>query len=90
MALRLGSGANNTLRQVGAAIGVSILGAVLTSQAGVSTSQLAQNTVIPAAVKPVIQELVDQGQPKDVILIVVQGVVGKINAQLAQAAGAPS
>jgi MFS family permease len=86
-----GSGANNTLRQVGAAIGVAILGAILTSQAtAVSTSQLAQNTVIPAAVKPVIQELIDQGQPKDVIVIVVHGVVDKINAQPAQAAETPS
>jgi hypothetical protein len=81
-----GSGANNTLRQVGAAIGVAILGAILTSQAtAVSTSQLAQNTVIPPVVKPVIQELVDQGQPKEVILIVVHGVVGEINAQIAKA-----
>jgi EmrB/QacA subfamily drug resistance transporter len=80
-----GSGANNTLRQVGAAIGVAILGAILTSQAAaVSTSQLAQNTVIPAVVKPVIQELVNQGQPKDVILIVVGGVVSKINTELAK------
>lgn len=80
-----GSGANNTLRQVSAAIGVAILGAVLTSQAtSVSTMQLSQNTVIPSAVKPVIQQLVDQGQPKDVILIVVQNVVGTINTQLAK------
>jgi predicted MFS family arabinose efflux permease len=43
-----GSGANNTLRHVGVAIGVAILGAILTSQAtAVSTSQLAQNTVFP-------------------------------------------
>ena len=31
----------------------------------------------------------DQGQPKDVILIVVQGVVGQINAQLVKAEVAP-
>jgi EmrB/QacA subfamily drug resistance transporter len=85
-----GSGANNTLRQVGAAIGVAILGAILTSQAtAVSTSQLQQSTVIPAAVKPVIQELVDQGQPKDVVLIVVGGVVSKINTELAKVETTP-
>ena len=37
-----------------------------------------------------IQELVDEGQPKDVILIVVHSVVDKINAQLAQAAETPA
>lgn len=76
-----GSGANNTLRQVGAAIGVAILGAVLTTQvAAVSTSQLNQNATIPPMIKPTIQQLVNHGQPKEVILIVVQNVVEDINS----------
>ena len=87
-----GSGANNTLRQVGAAIGVAILGAVLTSQvASVSADQLKQSMVIPTALKPAIQQLVDQGQPKEVILPVVRRIVDGINSQTGQsgAAGGP-
>jgi EmrB/QacA subfamily drug resistance transporter len=57
-----GSGANNTLRQVGAAIGVAILGAVLASSISATTStQLSQNTVIPAVIKPAIQKVFDAG-----------------------------
>jgi EmrB/QacA subfamily drug resistance transporter len=82
-----GSGANNTLRQVGAAIGVAILGAVLSTQAAsVSTAQLSQNTVIPAALKPAIQQLINQGEPKEVILPVVRHIVVGINSQIGQSA----
>lgn len=87
-----GSGANNTLRQVGAAIGVAILGAILTSQvASVSSAQLARNTVIPTALKPTIQQLVNQGQPKEVILPAVRHIVVGINSQMSQGsvAGGP-
>ncbi len=88
-----GSGANNTLRQVGAAIGVAILGAVLSSQvASVSTSRLSQSANIPTVLKPTIQQLVDQGQPKQVIIAVVRDVVKGINAgqQHGGPGGAPS
>lgn len=86
-----GSGANNTLRQVGAAIGVAILGAVLTSQVTtISTTQLNQNSVIPAAIKPAIQQLINQGEPKEVVLPVVGHIVTNINAHLPPAgAGGP-
>jgi len=57
-----GSGANNTLRQVGAAIGVAILGAVLASSIStVGAAQLSKNTVIPAVIKPAIQSNFDAG-----------------------------
>jgi EmrB/QacA subfamily drug resistance transporter len=83
-----GSGANNTLRQVGAAIGVAILGAVLSSQvAAVSTSRLNQSTTIPTALKPTIQQLIDRGQPKEVIVAVVGNIVRGINSRQPQ--GAP-
>lgn len=78
----IGSGANNTLRQVGAAIGVAILGAVLTSQVtAVSTTRLAQSTVIPTMIKPAIQQLINQGEPKEVVLPVVRHIVDGINSQ---------
>jgi len=57
-----GSGANNTLRQVGAAVGVAILGAVLASSISATGSTLlSKNTVIPDAIKPAIQSNFDAG-----------------------------
>jgi len=57
-----GSGANNTLRQVGAAIGVAILGAVLASQLSTTAAaDLAKNTIIPNAAKSGIQSTFDNG-----------------------------
>ena len=57
-----GSGANNTLRQVGAAIGVAVLGAVLASSISATGSTLlSKNTVIPDAIKPAIQSNFDAG-----------------------------
>jgi EmrB/QacA subfamily drug resistance transporter len=57
-----GSGANNTLRQVGAAIGVAILGAVLASAISTTgANQLSKNTIIPDAIKPAIQSNFDAG-----------------------------
>jgi EmrB/QacA subfamily drug resistance transporter len=57
-----GSGANNTLRQVGAAIGVAILGAVLASSiSSTAATQLSKNTVIPGIIKPAIQKTFDAG-----------------------------
>ncbi|MGZ3626380.1 MAG: MFS transporter [Ktedonobacteraceae bacterium] len=57
-----GSGANNTLRQVGAAVGVAILGAVLASSISATGSTLlSKSTVIPDAIKPAIQSNFDAG-----------------------------
>ena len=57
-----GLGANNTLRQVGAAIGVAILGAVLASSiSSTAAAQLSKNTVIPGVIKPAIQKTFDAG-----------------------------
>jgi hypothetical protein len=57
-----GSGANNTLRQVGAAVGVAILGAVLASSISATGSTLlSKNTVIPDVIKPAIQSNFDAG-----------------------------
>lgn len=56
------SGANNTVRQVGAAIGIAILGAVMA--AGISTvgkTDLSANQTIPAIVKAPISQALDQG-----------------------------
>lgn len=60
--LGAGSGANNTIRQVGAAIGVAIIGAVLTT--GISTSarsQLDANQAIPSFVKTAIIQQIEEG-----------------------------
>lgn len=60
--LGAGSGANNTIRQVGAAIGVAIIGAVLTT--GISTSAQAQldaNQTIPPFVKTAIVQQIETG-----------------------------
>jgi MFS family permease len=82
------SGANNTLRQLGAAIGVAILGAVLSSQvSAVSATQLGQSSVIPTTLKPAIQRLVDQGEPKEVILPAVGQIVVEINSRVGGASG---
>lgn len=83
-----GSGANNTLRQVGAAIGVAILGAILTSQVtSVTTAKLNQSATLPPQIKATIQRLVNQGAPKEVILPIVRGAAQGINAQQAGALG---
>jgi EmrB/QacA subfamily drug resistance transporter len=53
--LGAGSGANNTIRQIGAAMGIAIIGAVLTSTLAASaTTQLQATQVIPAAAKTAI------------------------------------
>lgn len=60
--LGAGSGANNTIRQVGAAVGVAIIGAVLTT--GISTSattQLDANQSIPPFVKTAIVHQIQAG-----------------------------
>jgi EmrB/QacA subfamily drug resistance transporter len=58
----MGSGANNTVRQIGAAFGVAVIGAVLVTQISVTgQADLAANTVIPPALKTVIAKALDSG-----------------------------
>ena len=53
--LGAGSGANNTIRQIGAAMGIAIIGAVLTSTLAASaTTQLQATQVVPSFVKTAI------------------------------------
>lgn len=60
--LGAGSGANNTIRQVGAAIGVAIIGAVLTTGIGNSArTQLDANQAIPDFVKTAIVQQLEEG-----------------------------
>jgi hypothetical protein len=48
----VGSGANNTVRQIGAAIGVAILGAVLANQiSATAAADLERDTQLPPAIK---------------------------------------
>jgi EmrB/QacA subfamily drug resistance transporter len=57
-----GSGINNTVRQVGSAFGVAIIGAAMvTVMASVGTSNLAANTVIPDAIKTNLQTVLNNG-----------------------------
>lgn len=58
----VGSGANNTVRQVGAAIGIAVLGAILTGQiTSTGKEMLAANTTIPAPIKIGIAQALDKG-----------------------------
>jgi hypothetical protein len=60
------SGANNTMRQVGAAIGVAILGAVLAFQIGsTGKTELQANAAIPASIKAPLAQLFDNGLATD-------------------------
>jgi len=57
-----GSGINNTVRQVGSAFGVAIIGAAMVAvMASVGTSDLAANTVIPDAIKSHLQTVLNNG-----------------------------
>lgn len=61
-----GSGANNTIRQVGSAVGVAILGAILASQiATVGKAELTASTVVPPPAKPAIAQVLDNGLSED-------------------------
>ncbi|MEO5951731.1 MAG: MFS transporter, partial [Chloroflexia bacterium] len=58
----VGSGANNTVRQVGAAVGIAVLGALLTAQiASTGKERLAADTVIPSFIKAPIEQSLDSG-----------------------------
>jgi EmrB/QacA subfamily drug resistance transporter len=58
----VGSGANNTVRQVGAAIGVAILGAVLANQiSATAQAELGRNASLPPAAKAQISQAFEGG-----------------------------
>jgi EmrB/QacA subfamily drug resistance transporter len=58
----IGSGANNTVRQVGSAFGIAVIGAVLVSViASVGQSDLAASAVIPGYLKPMIAAVFNSG-----------------------------
>jgi EmrB/QacA subfamily drug resistance transporter len=61
-----GSGANNTIRQVGAAIGIAILGTVLATQlAATGKAEIQANPNIPAFAKAPIVKALDNGLSGD-------------------------
>ncbi len=61
-----GSGANNTIRQVGLATGVAILGAILAAQiAAVGKAELSASAVVPPQAKPAIAQVLDNGLSGD-------------------------
>jgi EmrB/QacA subfamily drug resistance transporter len=77
-----GSGANNTVRQVGAAIGIAILGAVLASQIGLTgNAELQANNTIPAPVKTQVGKTFDNGLPGETQ----QFTGGQANSPIGQA-----
>jgi len=56
-----GSGANNTIRQVGAAMGIAVIGAVLATQLAASArTQLDAISTVPAPVKTAIVQALEQ------------------------------
>ena len=59
--LGAGSGANNTVRQLGAAMGIAVIGAVLTTTlASSATAQLDRTNAVPPFVKTSILKALDQ------------------------------
>jgi EmrB/QacA subfamily drug resistance transporter len=58
----VGSGANNTVRQVGSAFGIAVIGAVLVAQIStVGQADLASSTIIPGFLKPALASVLDSG-----------------------------
>jgi EmrB/QacA subfamily drug resistance transporter len=58
----VGSGANNTVRQIGAAIGVAVLGAVFVAQiANVGKAELAASPSVPAFVRAPVEQALSSG-----------------------------
>jgi MFS family permease len=58
----VGSGVNNTVRQIGSAFGVAVIGAVLIAvAASVGKADLAVSTVIPEAIKSHLQSVLNNG-----------------------------
>ena len=61
-AVGVGSGANNTVRQIGAAIGVAVLGAVFVAQiANVGKAELAASPAVPAFLRAPVEQALDAG-----------------------------
>jgi EmrB/QacA subfamily drug resistance transporter len=57
-----GSAANNTVRQIGAAIGIAVLGAVLTAQlSATGRAELAANRTIPSFLKAPVEAALNKG-----------------------------
>jgi MFS family permease len=62
----VGSGANNTVRQIGAAIGVAVLGAVFVAQiANVGKAELAANPSVPPFVRTPVEQALESGLSGD-------------------------
>lgn len=75
-----GSGANNTVRQIGAAIGIAILGAILTAQlSATGKAELAVTPSIPPFIKSPVEVALDQGLNGDVT----QELPANANSQIA-------
>jgi hypothetical protein len=58
----IGSGINNTVRQIGAAFGVAVIGAVLVAQiSAVGQADLGASNIIPPALKLIIARTISTG-----------------------------
>ena len=58
----IGSGINNTIRQIGAAFGVAVIGAVLVAEISIiGQADLAASSVIPPAIKAVVANVLNAG-----------------------------
>ncbi len=58
----IGSGINNTVRQIGAAFGVAAIGAVLVAEiSAIGQADLAASSAIPAAIKVVVANVLNTG-----------------------------
>ncbi len=61
-----GAGANTTVRQIASAVGIAILGAILTGQiASVGQAELTASRVVPLPDKPAIAQMLDNGLSGD-------------------------
>jgi hypothetical protein len=58
----VGSGANNTVRQLGSAFGIAVIGAVLVAQiSSVGQADIAASTIIPNTLKPGLESVLNSG-----------------------------
>jgi len=58
----VGSGANNTVRQLGSAFGIAVIGAVLVAQiSAVGQADIAASTIIPASLKAGLETVLSSG-----------------------------
>ncbi len=71
------SGANNTVRQIGSAFGVAVIGAVLVAQiSAVATADLAASSLIPAALKASLESSFNAGLAGGVAPPLPAGIIG--------------